>query len=322
MKLRDAIEGFIDHKRSNGLRYRNEGTHLRLFGKLLGDIDLNEIGATEVLAFLNRSQVSTYTWRRKFGQFESFFKYWHQHGEVPTIQMPPPRGFVRPTFAPHVYSRSEVRALLQATNQVQQRADASVHSETLRTLLLFVYGTGARAVEVFALLNGDIDLENRTMRLRLNGTGTCRTLPIGSDLRRILNRYSRWKRSMKLEGEFFLVRKDGSQLNRDAVYCLFHKLLLHAGVVRRDRAPHRPRIHDFRPTFAVHLITSWIRRGKDLNRLLPALSGYLGQKDLNAAERFLALTPDRFKKELDKLSPLQGERWAANPEIMTFLSRL
>jgi hypothetical protein len=29
-----------------------------------------------------------------------------------------------------------------------------------------------------------------------------------------------------------------------------------------------------------------------------------GQKGLSAAERFLALTPDGFKKALDKLSPL------------------
>jgi integrase len=320
MKLTDAIEIFIEERRSNGLRYRNEATNLRSFGRLLGDIDLMGIGAPDVLAFLNRSQVSTYTWRRKFGQLESFFKYWQHHGELREIHMPPPRALVRPTFAPYIYSRSEIRALIQATSLVHQNANATVHPETLRTLLLVVYGTGARAAEVFALVNGDIDLEDGTMRLRLNGTGACRTLPIGSDLRRILNRYSKWKRSMKLEGRFFLVRKDGSQLNKDAVYCLFHKLLLHAGVVRRDRAPNRPRIHDFRPTFAVHQITSWIRRGKDLNRLLPALSGYLGQKDLNAAERFLALTPDRFKKELDKLSPRKGESWSEDRQIMAFLS--
>jgi integrase/recombinase XerD len=322
VRLNDGIESFIEQKRNDGIRYRVDGKQLRSFGKLLGDIDLKEIGATQVLAFLNRSQVSTYTWRRKYAQIRGFFKYWYIRGEIPAIQMPPPRGMVRQTFAPYVYSHSEVRALLQSTSQISQNANSTIHPETFRMLLLFVYATGARASEAMALFTKDLDLEEHTMRLRLHGFGTCRPLPIGPDLRRAIHRYCKWKRSVALEGEFLLVRRDGTRLIKDGVHRLFRKLLLQAGVVRRDGAPHRPRIHDFRPTFAVHQITSWIRKGKDLNRLLPALAGYLGQKDLNAAERFLALTPDRFKKELDKLSPGREGGWAHDTDLMKYIETL
>ncbi len=41
---------------------------------------------------------------------------------------------------------------------------------------------------------------------------------------------------------------------------------------RHDGARYQPRLHDLRHTFAVHRLTAWIKRGADLNRMIPALS--------------------------------------------------
>ena len=111
-------------------------------------------------------------------------------------------------------------------------------------------------------------------------------------------------------------------LAREATHYAFRELVSTAGVNRKDHAPQRPRLYDFRTTFAVHQITSWIRTGKELNRLLPALSAYLGHGDLNSADRFLALTPDRFKCELDKISPQKGRKWSHDPKLVVFLTGL
>jgi integrase/recombinase XerD len=40
-----------------------------------------------------------------------------------------------------------------------------------------------------------------------------------------------------------------------------------------------------------------------MNRMIPALSAYMGQHNLGAAERYLRLTPERFRSQLNKLSP-------------------
>jgi hypothetical protein len=37
-----------------------------------------------------------------------------------------------------------------------------------------------------------------------------------------------------------------------------------------------PGLHDLRHTFAVHTLEAWVKRGKDINRMLPVLSGYMG----------------------------------------------
>jgi integrase/recombinase XerD len=78
-----------------------------------------------------------------------------------------------------------------------------------------------------------------------------------------------------------------------------------------------------RQTFAVHRITSWIRDGADLNRMLPALAAYMGQVGLGSTERYLLLTPERFRKHLDKLrSPRCAGNWRDDERLMSFLAGL
>jgi hypothetical protein len=57
--------------------------------------------------------------------------------------------------------------------------------------------------------------------------------------------------------------------------------------------------------------------------MLPALAAYIGQQELASTERYLSLTPERFRKELDKLSPMRRkQRWRNNPNLMNFLALL
>ena len=103
----------------------------------------------------------------------------------------------------------------------------------------------------------------------------------------------------------------------------FERLRQIAGIVRHDGAVYQPRMRDLRSTFAVHRITSWIKEGADLNRMLPALAAYMGNVSLASTEKYLSLTPERFRKELQKLSPQRGNgHWRDNPALIKFLTAL
>ena len=66
-----------------------------------------------------------------------------------------------------------------------------------------------------------------------------------------------------------------------------------------------------------------IKRGADLNRMIPALSAYIGQVGLGSTDRYLSLTPERFRTQLDKLSPRRGKKhWRDNSALMRFLAEL
>jgi hypothetical protein len=57
--------------------------------------------------------------------------------------------------------------------------------------------------------------------------------------------------------------------------------------------------------------------------MLPALSVYMGQVGLTSTERYLSMTPERFRKELNKLSPDKGKRhWRHDTVLMRFLEGL
>jgi hypothetical protein len=57
--------------------------------------------------------------------------------------------------------------------------------------------------------------------------------------------------------------------------------------------------------------------------MLPALAAYMGLVGLSSTERYLHMTPARFKKQLNKLSPYSRKRyWRNDKELIEFLAGL
>jgi hypothetical protein len=57
--------------------------------------------------------------------------------------------------------------------------------------------------------------------------------------------------------------------------------------------------------------------------MLPALAVYMGQVGLGATEKYLLLTPEHYRKQLNMLSPMRGKRrWRDDKELMAFLNTL
>jgi integrase/recombinase XerD len=190
--------------------------------------------------------------------------------------------------------------------------------------LLFLYGTGALVGEARRLLREDVDFKRRTVTLRSNRFNRSREIPIGPDLYKVLRRYqSTNHRRGEMNAPDFFLTKEGNPLKERAACQTFQRLHRLAGIGRDDGARYQPRLHDLRHTFAVHRLTGWIKRGADLNRMIPALSAFIGQVGLGSTDRYLSLTPERFRTQLDKLSPSRGKRrWRDNPALIKFLTEL
>jgi hypothetical protein len=124
-------------------------------------------------------------------------------------------------------------------------------------------------------------------------------------------------------GEHLFTNENGCPIPTSTVRHNFLRLCRVSKVIRRGGSAARPRLHDMRQTFAVHRITSWIRDGADLNRMLPALAAYMGQVGLGSTESYLLLTPERFSKHLNKLSsPRCAGNWRDDERLMSFLAGL
>lgn len=322
MKLAKGIEAYIVMSRAQGLSFVIQASELRSFGRFAGEIEIHEVTPILVLSFLNRGKSSITLWRQRHSRLSKFFRHWFLLGVAYESHMPPTRGAARQVFTPYVYSRGEMKALLAACLLVPMSTGVTVHAETVRVLLLFLYGTGSRMSEAVAFRCTDADLRGGSIRLHSSRTGVTRTIPIGTELKRLLRGYVRWKNSLDLVGEPFFPTRDGSRVDQDKVCYRFNKMLALTGCVRRDGVNRKPRIFDLRATFAERQISKWIEAGNAMDRLLPALSGYMGHVDLTASEQFLAVTPQRFKKELNSLSPQKGKRWSDDATLMDVLGSL
>lgn len=139
----------------------------------------------------------------------------------------------------------------------------------------------------------------------------------------VLGKYLRSRSRVATSDKHFFLNKYGKGIKRPTLHTAFQRIRRSSGIVRLDDAHYQPRMQDLRHTFAVHRITSWIKHGADLNRMLPALAAYMGQLGLGSTERYLSLTAERFRTQLLKLSPARGhKRWRDDAALMKFLADL
>ena len=318
-----AVQTYIDRKRALGHSYQGRGYVLKSLLKKIGDEPLEQITTAEVSSFLDARQSRTSSWRVKYGLLRGFFEYWEAREHLRALPLPPMRAPVPSTFVPYVYSREELKLLLRGTRTSQTNRDYLVDAPTFRTLLLFLYATGTLKSEALRLQCADVDLRRGAITVRGDWPARTRVLPIGSDLQDTLRKYINSPSRKAIKSDYFFPTRLGRGINAANILKRFQRLRRVVGATRPDTSPFQPRLHDLRHTFAVHRITAWYRSGADVNRLLPALSAYLGQH-LCSAERYLSLSPERFRKPLDMLSPprLHATNWRNSPKLMKFLAEL
>jgi len=281
MKLKDAANLYISRRQAGGEKLYTPAAMLRSFCRRDGNRMLRSITSTDVKEFLDGPLTGPSTWRQKYGMLRVFFEYWRRRGELQSLPMPLAAPKYTSSFVPYIYSRQELKALLNAVPICQKEATCFLSAETFRVLLLFLYGTGMRVGEALRLRLMDVDLSSGVITIRGTKFYKSRLVPLGRDVHQLLREYaalfqSRIHRAIKWQ----VVQKSFQRLRRIA------------GVSRPDVNPYQPRIHDLRHTFAVHRVTTWYQQGADVQALLPALSTYLGHVDLSSTQRYLTMTPE------------------------------
>jgi site-specific recombinase XerD len=323
MRVSEGIEYYLWRKRATGFRYQTEEATLAEFRRHLNDPLMREIASKQVLDFLNIRKTTNTRWVAKHRTLRNFFEFWTDRGYMSCLSMPQPlRRDDRPPI-PFIYSRTEVRKLIQSAQQNQTNHLCAVSARTLRAVLLMLYGTGATTGEIFWLKREDLDLKRNQVSLRGDRIVQPRKIPISKDIHDLLRNYLFSEERRRVSSQNVFVSKHGGPLRGYSMRLSFARLRTRAGIIRVDGGHCRPRMRDLRQTFAVHRIASWIKEGADLNRMLPALSGYMGLAGVASTQRYLFLTPERFKRELEKLSPYKGrEHWRDDPALMDFLASL
>jgi len=306
MMLSEATAKYVAHKQSMGMRFCTEARTLKAFCRAIGNVAMHEVNPNCVLAYLAGTGPVTRFWQRKHEALSGFYLFAIARGYA--THSPLPRSIPKPlqAFVPYIYSRQELRRLLDATVAIDNPR-SSIDPDTFRTLLLVLYGAGLRISEAIALTLADVDLTAGVLHIRESKFYKTRLVPLGADLVQLLVRYvsKRHRDYAKPERPFFVCRY-GTAVRQKAAENAFRRLRIRAGVVRYGASSrHQPRLHDFRHAFTLHRLVSWYRSGADVQRLLPQLSTYLGHVNIAATQRYLTLTPELLRE-----ASIRFERYA------------
>jgi integrase/recombinase XerD len=304
MKLPEAVAAYVAYKLSLGMRFATEARTLKSFYRTLGDIDMRDVDADRVHAFLDGDGPMTAFLHRKLSALRGFYRFAIARGYATSSPLPLTVPEEPRTFVPYIYSRDEMKRLLAAT---ADRERCNLSSLTCRTLLLLLYGTGLRIGEAVGLNLADVDLDSGILCIRESKFYRTRLVPTGPDLTSVLVQYAvernKWP-PLNPDAAFLLTNR-GQRLSRAGAEYAFKQLRERAQVRRDDGARYQPRLHDIRHTYTVTRLVTWYREGADVQRLLPQLATYLGHVHIGATQHYLTMTP-----ELLRQASLRFERYA------------
>ena len=272
MTLPKAVGQYITLKRSFGFRFQSESVILAAFSKAVGKMHLGQIKPRAVRAYLDGHGPVTRHWHRKWETLRSFYRFALARRWVRYSPLPAQAPKVDTTFTAYIYTQEELQALLQA---ITPERTGRVSPQTVRALLLLLYGAGLRISEALKLEIGDVDLQERLLCIRQSKFFKTRWVPIGPKLTEVLRDYERQRPAPDSSHQYFFRANKGTPVSRSTSERIFAKLRLAAGIKRTDGGRYQPRLHDLRHTAAVHRLVAGYRQGADVQSLL--ISNYSGR---------------------------------------------
>jgi len=297
MKLREAIEHYVAWRQAHGVKFLTARNLLRQFLQHAdGDAGCDAVTNAQVLAFLAGTGPVTRHRENKHYALAGFWRYAISRGYA--LSSPLPESERRPPLQapPHIYSREQLLRLFDPDHiDDALQGSRQLDPATFRTLLLMLYGAGLRFGEATALTLSDVDTAEAILMIRDTKFHKSRLVPVGPQLAAILDAHLSVRpveRIAESATSFLLANRDGTRLSSSTVQTAFDRLRRVADVHGRAGGREKPRLHDLRHSFAVHRLMAWYRRGADVQRLLPALSTYLGHSDLEGTKVYLTMTPD------------------------------
>ena len=297
MKPSEAVAEYVAYKQSMGMRFHTEARTLRSFCRTVGDLEMADIKADRVYAYIAGSGPVTRFWHRKHEALRGFYRFAIGRGYTDVSPLPKLIPKPPPAFVPYIYSRDELRRLLD-TATICENPRSKLQPHTCRMLILLLYGAGLRISEALALTLADVDLAAAILTIRESKFYKTRFVPIGPDLTGALATYAA-RRSTDYtadpEARFF-VSRTGTPLKRRTAENIFRRLCARAGVKRDDGCRFQPRLHDLRHAYAVHRVVTWYQQGANVQHLLPQLATYLGHLHIAATQRYLTMTPELLRE--------------------------
>lgn len=227
-----------------------------------------------------------------------FSKYLHRCNPSSQIYLKP---FIKPKPTPgYIYSEHELRRILIAAAKLKPE----LRAQTYTTMISLMSTTGLRPGEAVNLKVADFDAKRGTLFIQKSKMGKDRLIPVAPSTVAALTRYldSRNVLSPEKPCSCFFLNRPGKALNLSTAQDNFRRLLSTAEIHGYSVSKRRPRLHDWRHTFAVNCLLRWHYSGVDANARLPILATYLGHVSIVETQLYLQATPELMHSSRQRFS--------------------
>lgn len=285
---------------------------------------LDDLTFERVLAFLHHLEADRgnhpRTRNQRLAALHTFFEYVGKR--VPEMLKTAERvAAIRPKRVPppepHHLERDQIGGLF-ASLQTEQR-----NAQRDRTLLLFLYNTGARAQEAADLRVGHLDLGRRPV-VQLHGKGDkWRECPLWAETAQQLRELLRTRGIAEVADAPVFVSRRGQALSRFGLYKIVRRRAASLDGPPLGHQARRITPHVIRHTTAVHLLESGVE--------LHVIRAWLGHASLTSTQRYIEI-PARLKEAALQLceAPIEAAaadaprqpRWQSDEALLAWLDSL
>jgi integrase/recombinase XerD len=296
--LAASLQSFLDLKRTLGRRYAGEAAILSHWDDFL---HRQYPGARKVRAVMFYSWAKELTqlsstvsrnWQRVLRNFLLYYARDHAGTFIPDILT-----FPKPTPAqpPRLVSETEMSLIIQSARQLPPSPTNPLRAETIASGLMLLFCCGLRRGELVRLKLGDIDRNQRLIRIAFTKFHKSRLVPLDPTVADELEHYLQRRHRMKLPmaPDSFLLwsaRRSPEVYAGTSLLTVWRQLCFTVKVLDAHGRP--PRLHDLRHSFALNALQRWYAEGADVQTKLHNLATYLGHVSPVSTHYYLQLTPE------------------------------
>lgn len=302
------VDAYLAYRRSLGFSLMPESFYLPQFASFAEQHHATSLTAQLAIDWACTSKRHTpITRANRIMRLRGFAKYCQKFDSA--VEIPPLGLFGRTKrrLVPHIFTDQEITDLLDATSKL--RPCDGLRPLTYRAIFALLASCGLRIGEVTRLTRADVDLDCGVLSICDTKRHKSRFVPMHSSTAGALGIYAqeRDRRVVSPQSDHFFLLDNGKPPSRPRICCTLHGLANDLGwKPRGDYAHHR--VQDFRHTFIVSNILRALQAGLDVDRVVLALSTYVGHN--HVADTYWYVTG------IPELMEIAGKRFENYSEVM------
>lgn len=304
-----AVKAYLANRRALGRIYQKEEYTLNRVRRFLASEHVSDLN--EQLFARWREPFSRLSNRTRIIEERTIYNFCrYRRRSEPHCFLPDPNSFTRfqPMPLPRIIEREQVVRLLRYVSALMPTTREPLRPTVLRLAILLLYTSGLRRGELLRLTLGDVDARRGVLFIRQSKFYKSRWVPLSPSTRSELRSYLTARKRASFDSHPtapLICHARGRAYTGAGINRTLSELLDAVNI--RDQSGRRPRVQDFRHSFAVAALLRWYENGADVQVNLPKLALYMGHVSIASTAYYLRWMPAVIAHASDRFASSFGQ---------------